>query len=80
MNALEISDYRWEDDTLSMGVDLVGGFPMTQHFRIPDNLHLYNVRCPGAKIDKTVHDGHLSVTLFSQTTRRARLELLFRDF
>ena len=80
MNALEISDYRWEDDTLSMGVDLVGGFPMTQHFRIPDNLHLYKVRCPGAKIDKTVHDGHLSVTLFSQTTRRARLELLFRDF
>lgn len=77
MNALEISDYRWEGDTLSMDVNLVGGFPMTQHFRIPDRFHLDRVRCPGAGIEKTIHDGHLSVTLFSPATRTVRLELLF---
>jgi hypothetical protein len=78
MNALEISDYRWEGNSLSMNIDLVGGFPMTQHFRIPEHVQLSKVRCPGAKIEKTIHDGHLSVTLFSPTTRSVRLELLFR--
>ena len=78
MNALEISDYRWEDGTLSMNVNLVGGFPVTQHFRIPDHLHLQKVRCPGARIEETIHDGHLSVTLFSQKNQNVRLELSFR--
>ena len=78
MNALEISEYRWEDGTLSMNVNLVGGFPVTQHFRIPDHLHLQKVRCPGARIEETIHDGHLSVTLFSQKNQNVRLELSFR--
>ena len=78
MNALEISDYRWENDTLSMDVSLVGGFPMTQHFKIPDKVRLNKVRCAGARVEKTVDNGHLSVTLYSQTTRTVRLELLFR--
>ena len=78
MTALEISDYRWENDTLSMDVSLVGGYPMTQHFKIPDKARLYRVKCSGARIEKTVNDSHLSVSLFSQTTRTVHLELLFR--
>ena len=78
MNALEISDYRCEDGTLWMNVNLVGGFPVTQHFRIPDHFNLRKVRCPGARIEETIHDGHLSVTLFSQKTQNVRLELSFR--
>ena len=77
MNALELSNYRWENNTLSMDVDLVGGFLMTQHFSIPEGFTLLKIKCPGARLNEAIQNGHLSISLLSQKTQRVRLELLF---
>lgn len=77
MSAMEISDYRWEDNTLSMDVDLVGGFPMTQHFKIPEGFRLKKIKCV-ADVRHTIDNGHLSVSLESRKTEKVRLEIEFR--
>lgn len=78
MAASEISDYDWNGLSLTMGIDLVGGFPMTQHFHIPDGMRLGGIRCIGADCSQTLQDGHLALTLTSRKSVKARLELSFQ--
>ena len=77
MMASEISDYSWNGNTLSMDIDVVGGFPMTQHFRIPKGFELNKVRCPGAKLKRNMENGHLALTIDSRKTQKLHLELVF---
>ena len=60
-----------------MDIDVVGGFPMTQHFRIPKGFELNKVRCPGAKLKRNMEDGHLALTIDSRKTQKLHLELVF---
>ena len=78
MAAGEISDYDWNGLSLTMGIDLVGGFPMTQHFHIPDGMRLGGIRCIGADCSQTLQDGHLALTLTSRKSVKVRLELSFQ--
>lgn len=77
MSAMEISGYEWDGGKLSMDVDLVGGFPMVQHFRIPAGFTLRGVSCDGADCSQSLADGVLSLTLSSKKSVRARLSLQF---
>ena len=75
--ASEISDYSWSGNTLSMDIDVVGGFPMTQHFRIPKGYALNKVICQGAKVKRTIENGHLALTIDSHKTQKVHIELIF---
>lgn len=77
MNACEVSGYTWDGKSLSMDIDLVGGFPMTQHFSIPEGFRLSDVRCSGAECSKVLQDGSLALVIESKKTVRAHLELVF---
>ena len=77
MNACEISGYGWDGKVLSMDIDLVGGFPMTEHFSIPEGFRLSDVRCAGATCTQSLKDGSLALVLESKKTLRTHLELIF---
>lgn len=77
MNACEISGYGWDGKVLSMDIDLVGGFPMTEHFSIPEGFRLSDVRCTGATCTQSLKDGSLALVLESKKTLRTHLELVF---
>ena len=77
MTAAEISGYSWDGKVLSMDIDLVGGFPLTEHFSIPEGFSLKDVRCSGARCTQVLKDGWISLVLESKKTVLTHLELIF---
>lgn len=77
MNAGEVSNYGWNGSVLSMDINLIGGFPMTHHFDIPEGYSLKSIKCSGAKWTQSLQNGHLTLTLSGKKTTDVHIELYF---
>lgn len=75
--AVGLRDQRWDDGTLSLSVETVGGFQQTLHIVVPDGFSLKSVIAPGAKVATAEEsDGRiLAVTL--ETEVSATINLVF---
>jgi len=77
--AVELKGQRWADNTLSLAVETVGGFPQTMRIFVPEGYALKSVTAPGAKIATAVEsDGRiLAVTLETDPSATVEIALSF---
>lgn len=77
--AVGLKDQRWNDNTLTVMVDAVGGFPQTLRFAVPDGFALKSVESSVGKATSTSEcDGRvIAVTIETPNTETVSLSLLF---
>lgn len=77
---VELKDQEWSDDCLEATIEVIGGFPMTARFMIPDSFTFKKLSAPdGVKAETRIEAGGkvLAVTLNSEKTVDAKLVLQF---
>jgi len=77
MSGTEFSSYNWDGHTLSMDINLVGGFPLKEHFCIPEGFYLGKISCIGAQCTRSSENDRLTLELVSKKTSLVRLEISF---
>ena len=78
--AVELRDVRWQDSTLRADVDVVGGFPQTVRFAVPEGWSLKSVAASSGAtaVPRMEADGHvLAVELSSDETATVSLAASF---
>ena len=77
--AVELKDHRWENGTLVLSVETVGGFPQTLRIVVPEGFSLKSVAAPGAKIAIAAESGGriLAATLGTESSATVNLTLAF---
>jgi len=78
---VELKDQQWAEDVLKATVNVIGGFPMTVRFHIPDSFSFKSVSAPeGVKAEARIEAGGkvLAVTIATDKTRDVPLALSFR--
>ena len=75
--AVELKDQAWDGKALTATLGVVGGFPLTAHFRIPEGTKVANVTADGASVRQKLADGGrlLSVTLDADVSRDVKVRL-----
>lgn len=79
--AVELKDQRWADGALSATIEVIGGFPMTARFVVPDGFALTRVVAPaGVSATHRFECGGriVAVTLASDVTRNVETRLEFK--
>jgi hypothetical protein len=80
-HADELSEYAWDAESLSLKgtIRLVGGFPLTVHFRVPDGFVFCGMGEVGeiGKIGEVGENGILSVTFMAKQTTTAAFQIKF---
>jgi len=79
-HADELSEYGWDAETCSLKgmIRLVGGFPLTARFRVPNGHACKEVTCEGAThTSQQENDGILSVTFKSKQTAAVAFQIKF---
>ena len=77
---VELKDQRWADDRLEATVEVIGGFPMTVRFSVPESFAFKGLDAPaGVKAETRVEAGGkvLAVTLAAEKTIDVKLVLRF---
>ena len=77
---VELKDQRWAEDRLDATLEVIGGFPMTARFVIPESFTFSQLVVPqGVTAETRVEAGGkiLAVALSSDKTVDARISLQF---
>ena len=78
--AVELKDVKWAEDRLETTVEVIGGFPMTVRFSVPESFTFKKLSVPaGVTATSRVEAGGkvLAVTLATERTTDAKLVLQF---
>ncbi len=78
---VELKDQKWSDDSLVATVNVIGGFPMTARFFVPDSFRFNSVSVPaGVKATTRCEAGGkvLAVTLAADKTQDVPVAISFR--
>ena len=76
---VELKDQRWNGGSLAVTLKVVGGFPMTARFAVPDGYTVKNVSADGAEVEMS-EEGRgrvVAVKLSSAVTTDVKLSLTF---
>lgn len=79
--AVELKDQRWVDGALSATIEVIGGFPMTARFVVPEGFALTRVVAPaGVSATHRFEAGGrvVAVDLATATTQNVNLKLEFK--
>ena len=77
--SVELKDQKWADGKLVTTLNVIGGFPMTARYLIPDGFTFKGVSAAGAKAETKVEAGGkvLAVTLAAEATKDVTVTLQF---
>ena len=77
---VELKNQQWADDALRATINVIGGFPMTARFYVPDSFSFKSVSVPDG-VTATVHGEAggklLAVTLAAEKTQDVEVTLSF---
>lgn len=75
-NAMELTVCQWDADAnhLTGSIQLVYGFPLTMHVKVPANYTFVDVICKNAQCQAKLRNGLLSVTFTAKNEKKVKKE------